>query len=165
MIKPAKGITLLEMLVVLAIIMGFIMTVIPMGRAFYLKNQLENRVNAIVFTVKYAKQQALLRHQTLILRPLSEKQGWSKGMRLFISKNGDTSYRHGDNILREWHWPKGLPTITWQGFSSQDYLRFSLSIRHSMLNGHFLLALPDIKEAEYKKIIINRLGRIRTEHA
>lgn len=158
-----KGLTLLELMVVLAIVIGLVMTAIPLGREFYLKNQLENRANTLVFTIKYAKQQALLRNETLVLSALTDKEGWSKGMRLFIANAHHPRYEEGDKVIREWHWPKGLPVITWRGFVSTHYLRFSPSIKQAALNGHFLLQLPDLKEGGTRKIVINRLGRVRTE--
>lgn len=84
-------------------------------------------------------------------------------MHLFVQKKHDTPYQSGDSIIREWHCPKSVPRISWRGFIATEHLRFSPSIKQAALNGHFLLALPDVKAVGERKIIINRLGRVKTE--
>lgn len=159
----AYGFSLIELMVVFAIIMGLLVAVVPIGREFILKNRLENRVNTIRMALKYAQHQAQLKKKTLVLRELSDEGGWSKGMRLFVDMNHSHQFDKPDSLIREWHWPKGSPSINWHGFVSDHYLIFSPSVRQALLSGHFWIHLPYDEDKKGVKIIVNRLGRLKTE--
>lgn len=150
----------MEILVCFAIVIGLLVAGVPLARDFWGRNQVDTRVNTMINAIKYAQIQARLKNQELVLQSLSGKQGWSKGMRLFVDLNHNRRFDRQDSLIREWHWGSKV-LITWQGFSSDNYLLFTPQLSKAALSGHFKIGLIEDKAKGGKKIVINRFGRIR----
>mgnify|MGYP006075327753 CR=1 FL=1 len=153
-----KGVTLSELLITMALLSGLMFFLVPLGSKFIHRNELDERVNALRNGIKFSQNQALLKGKTLLLSPLSEKKGWSSGMQLLVKDTLSTSSK---DIIRQWQWHngKGLE-LTWRGFNIKNALVFSSNLNASTLSGSFLISQN--KQLK-RKIIINRLGRMRIE--
>jgi prepilin-type N-terminal cleavage/methylation domain-containing protein len=155
-----KGFTLLEIVTSLIILAGLFFTLLPLGNRFFSKNALEKRLNTIVGAIKFARNKSQFDGKKLILSELSDKNGWLYGMRLYRENTGNYHYEQGDKIIRSWSWDNKIISVEWHGFGSDHYLLFSNKLQESALNGYFSLSeAGKIK----RKIIINRLGRVRIE--
>ena len=149
MYTTSKGVTLSELLVciaILAIIFCYGLSVTPW---LYKKNQIERVGVDIKNAIHVAEAQAQHLGDILILRPLSSDQDWTKGMGLFSA---------GRTLIYEWHWPVSGLHVTWHGFQSNEYLRFTPFMRESAVNGSFM-----ISDAQYHglQLVVNRMGRVK----
>lgn len=132
---------------IIAVICCFAM---PLTETLHQKNHLYVTAGEIKTAIHYAKTQILLHHSPAILRPLSDSNGWSSGIGLYDS---DT------RLIHEWQWPSRAIQVSWHGFQSNHALLFAPDIRQSTSNGYFLIE----NNGEQKKLIVNRLGRIKDE--
>ncbi len=131
---------------------------VPFAQSFYKKNQLQQVADEIKTAIHTAKMQALLRHDKLVLSPLTGFTDWSKGMLLFVD-NAKHHYSQKDKLLHEWHWtPKGIQ-VSWHGFQSKDYLLFATDLSCSTTNGYFMIK----NNLQQVKLVINRVGRVKQD--
>ena len=154
----AKGLTLIELLISLSILAVLFCFAYPLTPSLYGKNQLQVVCADIKNAVLFAKLQAQLRGERLILAPVSETCNWALGMRLFVD-NPKHRYTSEDSLLREWHWHTNGLQIRWRGFFSTDYLLFAQDMNHNAVNGSFLIQ----NSVQRITLFVNRLGRIRSE--
>jgi Tfp pilus assembly protein FimT len=157
------GFSLLEITVVLAIIIGLLVTIVPLARDFWSKNKIDVRVSTILNALKFAQNQALLKHKNVVLSEISDDTGWSSGMRLFVDEDENHRFDDNDILIREWHWRKSLPLVKWHGFNSDHYLVFTPDLSRGTLSGRFVISIYEQHIEKGKKIIVNRLGRARVE--
>ena len=94
---------------------------IPFVSSLYQKNQLQVRQDDIKASIQFAKIQAQVRHQNLLLTPIAGNNDWSAGMRLFVD-NAQHRYTPKEKVLHEWHWKASDISISWHGFQSDHYL-------------------------------------------
>ncbi len=139
------GFSVLELLITLLIIALFVFTMpLAMG-TFQIKNKLLIVENDIIQGLDYARQQAYLRHEILVLKPYNKQ--WAKGMQL-LTKDG--------LVIRQWEWRYNALNLNWQGLESADKISFYPEIGRNTSSGHFDLY---VNSASPVKIIVNRLGR------
>lgn len=130
----------------------------PFVSSLYQKNQLQVRQDDIKASIQFAKIQAQVRHQNLLLAPIAGNHDWSAGMRLFVD-NAQHRYTAKEDVLQEWHWKKASAIfISWHGFQSDHYLLFNAENSKNVINGYFLI---QINSKLVIKLIVNRLGRVR----
>lgn len=153
-IRNVVGFTLYELMISLAIIIITVLISTSFYSNFIQRNILEERLNTLTTAIKFSQNMAIIKQQTLLLKPLSEANGWGKGMQLVCDGTMD------NRPLRVWRWPINKPIdIKWQGLHKHGLL-FNANLNKSMLSGTFLLQQNKITK---KKVIINRLGRVRVE--
>ncbi len=124
------------------------------------KNQHEVIADEIKQAIQFAKIEALTHERTLTLTPISEDADWSKGMRLF-EDNKTHQYTPQSTVIREWHWRRSGVTVTWHGFESTSYLRFTPDLLARGANGQFVVQDGGKHQI---KLVINRLARVRLVH-
>jgi len=157
--KTTAGVTLVELLLGLAILAVVWFFCVPFGAQQYKKNQLNLVVDELNTIIHYAKIQALLLGEPLVLTPLPASDDWSLGMILFVD-NKKHQYTEGSKLIHEWRWHSDAINVKWQGFQSSHYLLFDNNLRHSAVNGYFLIN----NNLQQYKVIVNRVGRTRIEH-
>lgn len=153
----SKGFTLIEILIALSISAILFMFVFPFGQDFILKNKLSARTEEIVSALHYARSQAALLEQPLLLTSIQEN--WSEGMKLFIDKNDNRLYDSPDILLFQWTWNDSDLNISWHGMY-EKYLLFTPRELDSVLGGTFYIC-SSLKNG--RQIRMNRLGRLRVE--
>lgn len=155
--KQAVGFTLFELLISLSIVSIVCLFALPYWSSFYQNYQLQVRQHEIQQAVRFAKMQAQLMHQSLLLVPIDGRDDWSFGMRLLVD-NAQHRYTPEALVLHEWHWHHSMMTIRWHGFQSNGYLLFANHIRNYAVNGYFLM---QTHQGRVVKLIVNRLGDVR----
>lgn len=154
-----EGLSLIEIIVVLLLLSILLITVIPLSNGFLNQNQLSIRKNEIITAIHYARNQALSRNQELLLISKSGNSDWSRGMLLIQDINRTGSYSEGDKVLHSWKWHGNAITVSWNGFYSDHYIKFSPEIKSLTANGYF--SLVDKNKQVTEKITLNRFARIR----
>lgn len=151
---PILGFTLLELLISLSILSIVCLFSLPFLSSFYQQNQLQVTQQEIQEAIRFAKTQAYLMQESLLLVPIDSRDDWSSGMRLLVD-NPQHRYTPQARVLHEWHLRSANIHIHWQGFQSNRYLLFSENLRHHAVNGYFLI---QINNGLMRKIVVNRLG-------
>lgn len=82
-----RGFTLIELMVVLAIIVVLAMVAVPSFVSFQRNSQLTSVANALLASVNAARGEAMKRNQTAFVVPNSGTD-WSSGWKVFVSRPG-----------------------------------------------------------------------------
>lgn len=152
-----RAFTLIELLISLSLLAILLFFTIPFESSLHQKNQIQVIQEEIKSAVRYAKTQALISGNTLILTPSNDSNDWSDGMRLF-KDNAKHQYTSKDAVIHAWHWNSSGIQVTWRGFQSNHYLLFSTDVSKNAVNGSFLIE----SNAKYAaKLVINKLGRVK----
>ncbi len=155
--KSLQGFTLIELLIALSIVAVLCLLAFPFSHDFFLKNKLLARTEELASALHYARSQAVLLGQPLILSSI--KENWSYGMVLFVDTNDNHSYDAADIFIFKWVWSDQDLQVTWKGMYD-NYLLFAPTGLNSVLAGTFSLC-SSAKSG--KNIRMNRVGRIRVE--
>ena len=151
------GMTLIELLVSLSLLAILLFFSLPFAPSLYNKNQLQVVTDEVSSAIHFAKIQALLTGDVLVLSPLSGgRNDWSHGMLLFVD-NPKHQYMSDDKLLHEWHWNSNVVRVFWHGFQSDEYVLFAADISHSTTNGYFIIK----NDTKQLKLVVNRLGRVK----
>jgi len=155
--RPMLGFTLIELLISLALLGVVLLFTVSLTGSFESKSRVQVIADDVSRAIHYARTEALLRGESLILTRSSNGSSWSEGMMLSVD-DGTHHYAPGAKILHEWHWTSKGITILWHGFNSEKYLLFSSELGKNTTNGHF-----EITSSFHQKIclIVNRWGRVR----
>lgn len=152
-----SGISLIELLIYLTIVGMLFCLTTPFAPSFYKKNELQVIVDEIKSAIRYAKLQAIIRGECLILTHRSGTSDWSSGMALYVEKLSSRKQPVRESLLYEWRWQAVGSHVAWNGFQSKDYLRFGPDLNQSVVNGTFLI---DVDSQHPIRLIVNRLGRV-----
>jgi Tfp pilus assembly protein FimT len=152
--KYEIGVTLLELIILLAITGILYIIYIPISQLYLQHNHLEIVENDIKGAIRYARNMALIRGENLALIPLTND--WSTGMQLIVD-NPLHRYNDKDELIHQWQWYPIKLKITWHGFQSNYFLSFTPNFKQSSLSGHFLII--DLA-GKQKKLVVNRIGRV-----
>lgn len=149
------GITLIELIISVAI-MGILMCFSV--SLFHHTVSVQERTHDLTSILAYARLQAFLREETLILAPLvaTEHHDWSMGIRLFV-KEGETLPSKPRRIIHAWQWPASEYTLSWSGFQSKDYILIDHDSGKLAMNGYFLLKNS---HGILNQVYVNRFGRV-----
>ena len=148
MLKIA-GFTLVESLISLALFALLLLISIPYTARLYQKNQVQVIQDEIKGAIRFSRLRALSEGQDLVLMPRAASNDWSSGMQLMNS----------GHRLFEWHWASPQIHVTWHGFQSNHFLRFSPDANRYATNGYFFIQSASFPPV---KIVVNRLGRVRS---
>lgn len=149
-----KGLSLIELLVVLFIIAGCMLFVSPVNRAHMSKVEKDTIIQNLKSGVQYARLQAIIKGDLYYLESLSKTDDWSKGMSL-----KRMCYPSGNELVYQWRWKLHYWQIQWQGFQSKKGLYISSNPAHMALAGSFIL--KSTIDGSELKISMNRLGSQR----
>ena len=152
----ALGLTLMELLISLAIMATVLCLSAPLFHCMQAQHDRNRIINEITNVLHFARIQAFLRGETLVLAPLDSLKDWSYGMQLFV-REGNAWPPQNKEKLHEWGWQPGVTHLSWHGFQSKDYLVIDSDLSRLALNGYFLMqergSLPE-------KYTVNRFGRV-----
>jgi type IV fimbrial biogenesis protein FimT len=161
--KKNYGFTLLELLITVAIV-GILMAFGLPAMDSYVKNdRLSTQINALVGHLAYARSEAVLRSQQVILCASSDMTScsaggnWADGWIIFIDADNSSTFTGTEEILRVKQTLIGGNTLTSTTGSSIIYDNRGFSPNS---NGSF--SLCDDRGATYmKSISISNTGRVR----
>ncbi len=155
--RQMLGFTLIELLISLALLGVVLLYAFSFTASFENKNRVQVLADEVSGAIRYARTEALLRGESLILTQSSNGSSWSEGMVLFVD-DGTHRYTPGVKLLHEWRWTSKGIVMAWHGFNSEKYLLFSSKLGKNTINGRF-----EIRSSVHQKIslIVNRWGRVR----
>ncbi len=152
-----KGFTLLELLVVVALI-GIISSIaFPTFIGFINRQKLTAQANDMIASLNLARSTSIKRRQAITIR--SKGAQWSNGWRIFVDDNDNGIRNAGEQVLKNYPAYSGGVSITGNNFSS--FITYHPHGRANNL-GNFEFCPPAGVDSS-RKIVIAGSGRMRTE--
>jgi type IV fimbrial biogenesis protein FimT len=162
-----RGVTMLELIVVLAICALMMSVALPDMRQLIRAYQLKAAVNDLFGAVDLARTEAIARGRRVLLVPAGDADpGWSRGWVVFVDDDGDRQPGGGEEVIMR-HGPPAAGIAIDAAFSSQQgspYLAYN-SMGRSCSDTSSLAArwgtLSLVQGEQTRRIKINMLGRAR----
>ena len=160
--KKNSGYTLLEILITTAIVVIVMSIGIPSMSNFIKNDRLSTQINAMVGHLAYARSEAVLRHQSVIVCASDDESScssnnWADGWIVFVDADNSNDFSAGDEMLRVKQPLKGGNTLINSAGNNVEY-----DIRGFAPNSISSFSLCDDRGATHiKSISISVTGRVR----
>ena len=153
--QPYAGLTWVEVLVTLAILSVLLSAGVSHWRGLQTKYAERRLLSDVARVLAYARNQALLQAETLVLLPRVASEGWSSGM---VLKLKHPTQEGQAQRLHTWRWHYPNLSLSWHGFLDDDALVIEYRPAKLAMNGYFLLKKSGSNQTRW---VVNRFGRIR----
>jgi type IV fimbrial biogenesis protein FimT len=165
LIQQKHGVTLIELLMVLAILSIFALNAFPNLSALVAKERSTTLINALAGALAYARSEAILKHATVLTcqsnngSECTRSENWHNGWIIFIDKNRNKQRDPEENLLRVYAAINNGTQATFRGSSGiKHYMKYKPTGQASP-NGSFLICNPNIGVG--KALVMYRSGRLR----
>ncbi len=163
-----RGLSLIELLVCLAIMLMLMTTALPNGQNMMKRSQSTAAINWLLEAIVYARQAAILRNTLVTLCPGPVdgrcKGEWHDELVVFTDANGNRRIDRNDVILERFVNPAKGSTIRWRAFQNKQYLQMTGEGFTNYQNGNFTYCPPDGDLRFARQLVINVQGRVRMGH-
>jgi type IV fimbrial biogenesis protein FimT len=125
----AKGFTLVEILMVIALLGVMLVAGMPGFQAFITKTRVSGASNEFLGDISYARSEAATRQVEVAICPSTNQTScasggnWANGRIIFVDTNADGAVSTGEPVLRVSQAMTGT-TVTPTGFGATDIVRF-----------------------------------------
>ena len=168
--STVKGFTLIDLLIVLAI-MGVLLSIgVPSFNSFIVNTRLINYSNEMVRALNLARSEAAKQNYRVTVCKSStttastpacnNSRAWEDGLIVFVDKNNNQVLNAGEKVILGLHALKS-------GFFYQSSYANYISYRpdgRSHINGNFRICSPDSDFPRFSKVVISDTGRISTQN-
>lgn len=121
--KKNSGFTLLELVIVVALVAIITMIAIPSMTTFNQNDRLTTNINTLVGHLAYARSEAVKTAQQVVVCSSNDAAtcsgGWSDGWIVYIDADADNSFTVGEQVIRAQQALAGNNTLTSTGIGSQ----------------------------------------------
>ena len=164
--RRCAGVSLLELLVVLAVAAVLAATALPSFVDMAAQHRAAARVNALLGAVQAARRLAISRNASVTLCPgqgprcLGRNQ-WHQGAVVFVDRDRDRRIDDGEFVALRLPRMEAGERILWRAFRNRSYLLFRGSGLTDWQNGNFQYCPADGDARFARQIILNAQGRAR----
>ena len=167
--RVCQGFSLLELMIVLAIIAVF-----STLTAFFSQNLLNNNaasthINNLAGAVQLARNEAILGGEMVTLCHSEDAKvcggEWQDGQLVFVDRNANRQVDSEDNILRVWPALAKGATLRWQAFGATHSLQFQPTGFTNGQNGTFIYCPSPTATTTARGLIVAQSGRVRFTQA
>ena len=162
-----RGVTLIELMIVLAIAAVILALAVPNFREFVARNRLDGAAQDLMATLQFARSEATRRGEqvTLRLAGTAGSKNWGSGWTMFVDADRDGVLDAGEEVIRQ-----GMALtapLTLIGSSSLDtFIAFNRDGRLTNAGGgYFVLceggSLTEGGQSRARAVLINGAGRVR----
>ena len=163
-----QGLTLLEVLLVLAVIAILMSIAIPFSETFLFQHRAAAEVNQILDAINYARGEALSRGEIVTLcKSQNQRQcngSWSDGFIVFVDKIGKGVVQEEDDILKVFRPIASKARLEWRAFPSNNYLQMAPNGFTKFQNGTFYYCPPNNDARFARAVIVDQTGRARVAY-
>ena len=162
--RPVMGVTMIELITVVAMISITMVLAAPGLNSFTTKNRITTQVNTLSRAIRMTRESAITLNKVVTLcRSDNHRQcrgKWHQGMIMFVDHNRDHIFNGEDYFLTQFApFPNG-DTIFWRSFQNRQFLQMSPLGFTRFQNGTFTYCPKE--GLEYARgIILNAAGRLR----
>ena len=155
-----KGFSLIELLVVMAIVAILVTLSMPFTGKIIEQYQSKSEQKSLMTLITFARETAMAEGQTVTLCPAVDKihctQDWNQPLIVFLDANASNIAEDADKLRRVAE-PLRHGTLTFAVFPIGNFLQFNEDGFSLNQNGTFQYCYKD----QSWQIIINRIGRMR----
>ncbi|MBK9246480.1 MAG: GspH/FimT family pseudopilin [Burkholderiales bacterium] len=162
-----RGVTLVELMVVLGIAAIILAFAVPNFREFVARNRLDGAAQELLATLQFARSEATRRGEqvTIRLAGTAGSKNWGSGWAMFVDTDRDGVLDTGEEVIRQ-GMAMNAP-LTLIGSSNLDtFIAFNRDGRLTNAGGgYFVLcqggALTEDGQARARAVLVNGAGRVR----
>jgi len=165
--RAQRGVTLVELMVVLGIAAIILAFAVPNFREFVARNRLDGAAQELLATLQFARSEATRRGEqvTIRLAGTAGSKNWGSGWAMFVDTDRDGVLDTGEEVIRQ-GMAMNAP-LTLIGSSNLDtFIAFNRDGRLTNAGGgYFVLcqggALTEDGQARARAVLVNGAGRVR----
>ena len=165
--KP--GYTIIELVVVLAIVSLLTLTAIPGIQGFTNRNKTTVAVNRLVGAVNLTRHAAVQFHGIATLCALKGSgrcgASWAGELTVFMDRNSNAELDPDETIVNRISRNSPDTTVTWRAFQNKQYLQMMPMGYTNYQNGNFVVCPADGDQQFARQLVINIQGRVRHNHS
>ena len=163
--KHLHAYSLIECLLVLALLLSGVIVAVPFYADFINKQRAATHINQLASAIHYARSEAIKRGEVITLCKSHDGQtctgDWQDGYIVFVDYKANGRFDEGDELLRQFDTINNKDSLTFRGFPSSNYLRMAPSGFTYEQNGTFYYC-PSNQDVRYARaLIIDKAGRVR----
>ncbi|WP_394176963.1 GspH/FimT family pseudopilin [Thalassotalea litorea] len=162
--KQHGGISLVELMVVIALIMILSLIAVPGVQGIYQNQLSRTEMERWRGILQLARQSAISYQQRVTVCPSTDKAVcgglWHQGGLVFVDKDLNHDFSHGDILIRTIHDSTKSFVLDWRSFQGTNYLQFEPSGFTNAHNGTLTIC-SEQSSRYHRAIIISRSGRVR----
>jgi type IV fimbrial biogenesis protein FimT len=162
-----RGVTLMEVMIVLAIVALLLAIGVPAFREFVARNRLDGAAQDLLASLQFARSEATRRgvQVTLRLAGTAGSRNWGSGWSMFADADGDGVLDTGEEVIRQ-----GMALtapLTLVGSSSFDtVIAFNRNGQLTNAGGGYLVlceggVLTEGGQSRSRAVLVNGAGRVR----
>ena len=160
--KRNAGFTLTELLITITVLTLVMAIGVPSMRDFIKNDRLVTQINPLVGHLAYARSEAVLRHQPVVVCASSNQTScsttdWASGWIIFVDADNNADFSAGEDMLRQTEGLSGDNTLTSTVGSIVTYDKRGFAPNSV---GSFTLC-DDRGDTHKKGITISGTGRVR----
>jgi len=162
-----RGVTLIEVMAVVAIVAVLLALGVPSFREFVARNRLDGAAQELMTSLQYARSEAMRRgaQVTVRLAGAEGSKNWGSGWSMFVDADGDGALDAGEEVIKQgMAVPAPLTLIGSGGFHT--FVAFGRDGRLTNAGGGYLVlcdgpSLTDGGQSRARAVVINGAGRVR----
>ncbi len=174
-VRPLRGLTLIELIVVVSILATVLAVAVPGLRHWVDSNRIGTQVRAFLSDLQLTRTEAIRRGERVVLcasdgmQACAATPGWHQGWLMFVDLNNNAQVNSGEAILR--HQPPAPPGWTIRGnqpvarFVSYDALGSTRMPNGAFQAGTVLFCRQGtgVSGLLPRRVVVNSVGRPRSE--
>lgn len=158
-----QGFSLVELIIVLAIIAITLNVALPPFKSAVDRGRLAEAVSLFVGALHYARDSAVIGRELVSVCAgqvsCTGSQNWQSDLLIFNDQNKNGQFDNNETLLRKIATPPDF-SVHWSNFRNASYLQYESDGTTRALNGTFTLCHENQPRMQ---VVINLTGRVRTQ--
>ncbi len=162
-----RGVTLIEVMMVLTIAAILLAAGIPFFREFVARNRLDSAAQDLLTSLQFARSEATRRggQVTLLLSGTADSADWGSGWSMFVDTNRDEALDAGEEVIRQ-GMALAAPLSLFGSSGFKNFIAFDRDGRLTETGGGYLVLcdggkLEDGGRSRSRAVLVNGAGRVR----
>lgn len=161
---PARGVSLVEMLAVMAILAILLGLAVPNMQPYIVAQRLSSSSSELFITLQVARSEAVRRGAQVVVRTNGADANWSAGWTMFVDADRNGTLDAGEPVLRTGN-ALDAPLTLYANANVGSFVAFDATGRLASAGGAFVVCHGDALEADgqprSRAVLVNGAGRVR----